>query len=208
MISPSISNMSLSSKQKLCHEFPLPNHFLRVELNPQKRRGRFHRFSPTWQESISSMKREMMRAGLIEELLDEGMEEMVSWRCVNVWVGWSHDSILFSCWNLKSFFLGGLVWLINQGERGPWLVSFSSCILLSMLVDEEETKMFERYLFWRWFCFAKVLTRQNVCAQYINLSLLYSDFWKKTWQCGWNHQASCQQTSPNQGWPRVGRRGA
>jgi hypothetical protein len=28
------------------------------------------------QESISSMKREMMRAGLIEEMLDEGMEEM------------------------------------------------------------------------------------------------------------------------------------
>lgn len=123
MISPSISNMSLSNKQKLCHELPLPNHFLRVELNPQKRRGRFHRFSPTWQESISSMKREMMRAGLIEELLDEGMEEMVSWRCVNVWVGWSHDSI-FSCWNLKSFFFW-VVWLINWGERGPWLVSFS-----------------------------------------------------------------------------------
>ncbi len=33
----------------------------------------------TGQESISSMKREMMRAGLIEEMLDEGMEEMVSW---------------------------------------------------------------------------------------------------------------------------------
>lgn len=58
MISPSISNMSLPNKQKVkvCHR----------------------------QESISSMKREMMRAGLIEELLDEGMEEMVSWRCVNV----------------------------------------------------------------------------------------------------------------------------
>ena len=30
------------------------------------------------QESITDMKREMMRAGLIEEMLDEGMEEMVS----------------------------------------------------------------------------------------------------------------------------------
>eukprot|EP00438_Fugacium_kawagutii_P027762 Skav215995 [mRNA] locus=scaffold4693:165451:169091:+ [translate_table: standard] len=29
------------------------------------------------EESISSMKREMMRAGLIDEMLDEGMEEMV-----------------------------------------------------------------------------------------------------------------------------------
>jgi len=31
---------------------------------------------PEMEESISSMKREMMRAGLIEEMLDEGMEEM------------------------------------------------------------------------------------------------------------------------------------
>mmetsp|Transcript_79360 Transcript_79360/g.97068 ORF Transcript_79360/g.97068 Transcript_79360/m.97068 type:complete len:127 (+) Transcript_79360:1-381(+) len=31
---------------------------------------------PEMEESITSMKKEMMRAGLIEEMLDEGMEEM------------------------------------------------------------------------------------------------------------------------------------
>eukprot|EP00913_Durusdinium_trenchii_P010361 g9715.t1 len=34
---------------------------------------------PEMEESISSMKREMMRAGLIEEMMDEGMEDLAPW---------------------------------------------------------------------------------------------------------------------------------